>query len=92
MIDQELLDVLVCPWCLGSVSLEAERLVCNRCGTAYSVEDGIPNMLVVEADVSCPLCKTPLEKNGGTAACARCDRQFDLTRRLEADLIDQAPG
>jgi len=92
MIDQELLEVLVCPWCLSSVSLEAERLVCSKCGTAYPVENGIPNMLVAEADLSCPLCRTPLEKHGDMAACGRCGRQFDLTRRLEADLLDKAPS
>ena len=47
----ELLAILVCPRCKGSLQYqEAEaRLVCPACSLAYPVRDDIPIMLVDEA-------------------------------------------
>lgn len=47
MIDQDLLDILVCPVCKGALTLEeaASRLVCKACRVGYPIEDGIPNLL-----------------------------------------------
>ncbi len=57
-IAPELLAIIVCPACHGDLSLtpagsdapagQAE-LVCQGCGLAYPVRDGIPVLLVDEA-------------------------------------------
>jgi len=51
MIDQELLDILACPLCKTPVKLEADRLICTNCGRRYPIRDGIPVMLVEEAEL-----------------------------------------
>jgi uncharacterized protein YbaR (Trm112 family) len=50
-LDQELLDILVCPDCHGDVEYKERRqvIVCTQCGLQYPVRDGIPVMLVEEA-------------------------------------------
>ena len=50
MIDKELLNILACPACKGDVKLECEKIVCTACGRRYPVKDGIPIMLVDEAE------------------------------------------
>ena len=48
----ELLAIIVCPACHGELALtEGDRpeLVCQGCGLAYPVRDGIPVLLVDEA-------------------------------------------
>ncbi|HUS81256.1 MAG TPA: Trm112 family protein [Armatimonadota bacterium] len=50
MVDKRLLDILVCPDCKADVKLEGERLVCVGCGLRYPVRNGIPIMLVDEAE------------------------------------------
>ena len=54
MIDKELLDILACPACRAEVRLEGDRIVCTSCGKRYPVRDGIPIMLVEEAEASLP--------------------------------------
>ena len=49
-IDQQLLDILACPACRVAVRLEGERIVCVQCGRRYPIRDGIPVMLVEEAE------------------------------------------
>jgi len=49
-LPQELLDILVCPVDKAKVRLEGARLICDECGRAYPVRDGIPVMLVDEAE------------------------------------------
>jgi uncharacterized protein YbaR (Trm112 family) len=49
-LDPALLEILACPKCKVRVELEEERLVCLKCGRRYRVEDGIPIMLVDEAE------------------------------------------
>lgn len=51
MIDRELLRVLACPVCKTDVRLEDHSLVCTVCGRRYPIRDGIPVMLVDEADL-----------------------------------------
>ncbi|HKP52866.1 MAG TPA: Trm112 family protein [Chloroflexia bacterium] len=52
-IPKELLDILVCPVDLGKVHLKGDRLVCEQCGRAYPILDGvIPIMLEEEAEVA----------------------------------------
>ena len=50
MIDPELLEILACPACKTEVTLEGERLVCAACGRRYPIRDGIPVMLIEEAE------------------------------------------
>lgn len=58
MIDQELMDILVCPLCLSELKEKEEQLHCTRedCGCVYPVDDGIPVTLIEEADRPCPEC------------------------------------
>jgi uncharacterized protein len=51
-VPQELLDILVCPVDKAKVHLQGDRLVCEQCGRAYPVRDGIPVMLEEEAEVT----------------------------------------
>jgi uncharacterized protein YbaR (Trm112 family) len=50
MIDPTLLELLACPACKTAVREEGDRLVCIQCGRRYPVRDGIPVMLVEEAE------------------------------------------
>lgn len=51
LIAPDLLAIMQCPHCTGSLAERPEppALVCGECGYAYSVDDGIPNMIVDEA-------------------------------------------
>ncbi len=55
MIDKELLDILICPACGEGAPVTPDEalsaLVCARCGRRYPVRDGIPVMLVEEAEL-----------------------------------------
>ena len=50
MIDPTLLAMLACPACKTAVQLKDDRLVCVQCGRRYPIRDGIPVMLVEEAE------------------------------------------
>jgi len=52
MIDKELLEILACPACKTSVVLEGDRIVCTNtnCGLRYPIREGIPVMLIDEAE------------------------------------------
>ena len=50
MIDPKLLEILACPLCKTEVKLQGERLVCVQCGRRYPIRDGIPVMLIEEAE------------------------------------------
>lgn len=43
------LDVLACPKCKGKVELSGLYLMCRKCNMAYSVIEGIPDMLIEDA-------------------------------------------
>lgn len=51
-LDKELLDILVCPNDRGEIEYrETEQvIVCQKCGYRYPVRDGIPVMLIDEAE------------------------------------------
>ncbi len=51
-VPKELLDILVCPVDKAKVHLEGDRLICEQCGRAYPVRDGIPVMLEEEAEMT----------------------------------------
>jgi uncharacterized protein len=50
MIDEKLLNILVCPACKNGVRLEEEKIVCIKCGRRYPIRNGIPVMLIEEAE------------------------------------------
>lgn len=50
VIDKELLKVLACPACKTEVRLEGTKLVCEKCGRRYPIREGIPIMLMDEAE------------------------------------------
>ena len=50
MVDPLLLEILVCPLCKTPVKPEGEQLVCVQCGRRYPVREGIPVMLLEEAE------------------------------------------
>jgi uncharacterized protein YbaR (Trm112 family) len=49
MIDQKLLDILVCPADRGPLLLVGDVLYNPRLRKAYRIEDGIPVLLIDEA-------------------------------------------
>lgn len=51
MIDQKLLDILVCPVTRNKLRYDEARqeLVSDEAGLAYPIRDGVPVMLVEEA-------------------------------------------
>jgi hypothetical protein len=53
MISKELLEILACPACHGGINpLEEQQiLLCKNCHRAYPIRDGIPVMLIEEAEI-----------------------------------------
>ncbi|MER3501177.1 MAG: hypothetical protein IMHGJWDQ_002123 [Candidatus Fervidibacter sp.] len=55
LIPQWLLEIMCCPVpeCRGDLKLRADilRLVCLKCGRRYPIRDGIPVMLIEEAEL-----------------------------------------
>ncbi|HPF35901.1 MAG TPA: Trm112 family protein [Candidatus Krumholzibacteria bacterium] len=51
-MDAKLLEILVCPACKGPLTVldDHSALDCAACALRYKVEDGIPIMLVDEAE------------------------------------------
>jgi uncharacterized protein YbaR (Trm112 family) len=52
MLDETLLEILVCPKCGGDLEYrpDEEALLCHTCRLRYNIEDGIPVMLIDEAE------------------------------------------
>ncbi|MFA6078455.1 MAG: Trm112 family protein [Candidatus Omnitrophota bacterium] len=50
MIDDELMKILACPACKSDIRLQGEKIVCVKCGRRYPIKDGIPIMLIEEAE------------------------------------------
>ncbi|MBF0449546.1 MAG: Trm112 family protein [Candidatus Magnetomorum sp.] len=50
-VNQELLDILVCPKCKGELRLNETQngLICDHCKLMYEIRDEIPIMLIDEA-------------------------------------------
>jgi uncharacterized protein YbaR (Trm112 family) len=60
MISQELLDLLRCPQDptrQARLVDQETHLVCTRCGLKFAVRDGLPNMVVEEAELP-PGCES----------------------------------
>ncbi len=51
-LSKQLLEILACPQCKGDVVPDdkEEKLTCNACKLVYPVRDGIPVMLIDEAE------------------------------------------
>jgi uncharacterized protein YbaR (Trm112 family) len=51
-LPKELLEVLACPKCKGDLEYKKAKakLLCHKCKLAYRIEDGIPIMLIEEAE------------------------------------------
>jgi uncharacterized protein YbaR (Trm112 family) len=58
-ISEELLKLLACPACVAGkeekveapLRLEDERLICDLCGRRYPIVDGIPNLVIEDAEL-----------------------------------------
>ena len=52
MLDEQLLEILVCPKCKGDLRYEQdpESLVCPACQLRYPVREDIPILLIDEAE------------------------------------------
>jgi hypothetical protein len=52
MLDPKLLEILACPQCKGELKVDAEHTVldCLECRLRFKVRDGIPIMLLDEAE------------------------------------------
>ena len=51
-ISSELLEILACPKCKGDIHLNESQdgLICEQCHLKYEIRDGIPIMLIDEAE------------------------------------------
>lgn len=47
---RELLDILACPKCKGPLRPAEQALVCPACQLKYAIREGIPVLLVEEAE------------------------------------------
>ena len=65
MIDEELRAILACPACKGDLSFEETRIICPACRKAYPIRDGIPVMLISEAEPWAPTEVTAVILAGG---------------------------
>lgn len=53
MVSPELLEILRCPLDPSNtkLTLEGDRLICQRCGLKYPIKDGFPVLIVEEAEL-----------------------------------------
>lgn len=54
MVDADLLAILACPACKSDVCEDNGKIVCKTCGLKYPIKDGVPIMLVDEAEKETP--------------------------------------
>jgi uncharacterized protein YbaR (Trm112 family) len=52
MLNEELLKILACPKCKGSLEYDKEnvRLLCHLCKLRYPIKNDIPIMLIEDAE------------------------------------------
>ena len=52
MLDETLLEILVCPKCKGELEYKPDEaaLLCHECRLRYKIEDDLPVMLIDEAE------------------------------------------
>ena len=49
-LSRELLELLACPRCTGALEETGEFLLCAACGLTYPVREGIPVLLIDQAE------------------------------------------
>lgn len=51
-MDENLIKILACPKCKSDVEFRGDKIICKnpKCGLKYPVKDGIPVMLIEEAE------------------------------------------
>jgi len=51
-MDKELLEILACPKCKGDLEFKEKEncLICHECKLKYHIRNGIPVMLIDEAE------------------------------------------
>jgi uncharacterized protein len=54
VLDPEFLKRLACPQCKVDLRLEEDKLVCTQCRRRFPVRDGIPVLLLDEAEAPQP--------------------------------------
>lgn|GEM_PF-3378263 len=90
MTEGLLRSLLVCPWCLGTLEEVSGQLRCTECRAAYRIEEGVPRMLVEDAELHCPFCDAAMEKLPPWARCPECARRFRMDLRVRGRLSDHA--
>lgn len=87
-LDPSLLEILACPHCLSNVKEEGETLYCinTPCGLRFAVEDGIPNMLIDDADRACRTCGGARTYDGRILRCDACKVEVVDPRPPAGDL------
>jgi ubiquinone/menaquinone biosynthesis C-methylase UbiE/uncharacterized protein YbaR (Trm112 family) len=78
----DLLDVLRCPVCRGTLSGEGSSLSCTRCSGSFAVEDGIPRML----DDRLPGIREKRAEVAGWAELARRQGWYETDDEVDAAL------
>jgi uncharacterized protein YbaR (Trm112 family) len=73
MDNEELLSLLVCPLSHSPLRREGEALICTRCGAKFAIQDGIPNMLIEEAELP-PGCASIEDLECARGADVRLDK------------------
>ncbi len=58
-LPKDLLDILACPRCRGPLEVEPASLRCDACMLRYRIDNGIPVMLINEAERLSPGGETP---------------------------------
>lgn len=51
-LDERMLEILACPQCRGHLEYrqDEQSLLCHACRLRYNIKDGIPVMLIDEAE------------------------------------------
>jgi len=78
LLDPKFLEILACPYCKSEVKEDGDRLVCTHpeCALVYTVEEGIPIMLIEEASKPCPRCGAQREFRDEEIVCKPCGTRF----------------
>ena len=52
MLSHDFLNILACPACKGELQVDdnAQKLLCRPCGLVFPVREGIPVLLIDEAE------------------------------------------
>ena len=81
-ISETLKEILACPFCKSRVEVGEENIRCTepRCGLVFPIRDGIPVMLIEEADRTCPECGASRDWKEDLLSCSPCGAHFRYER------------